>query len=229
MGTRNKLFAQIESKFQSASEEELRKVALHSMANLLGALQMLDDQTRNAVLITAIRLGVAGDGILNDPEKRLIDAVFEGTYPGPMEDIYANIGTEIGETDYTFVWRLAQASPDISLPLLTFILSFAYVDGVFEEDVAERLDDIYNVSVFTDPADREEAPDPESELTGLDAAIAAWFRENDRLHPFDEITARFSDWPEEEVQAALERLCELEILYGGPHLFNHSYGRVVKN
>ena len=229
MGNRNKLFAQIESKFQSASEEELRKVALHSMASLLGALQMLDEQTKNAVLITAIRLGVAGDGALNDPEKRLIDAVFEGTYPGPKEDIYAFVGTEIGENDYTLVWSLAQASPDISLPLLTFILSFAYTDGVFEEDVAERLDDIYNVCVFNDPADREEAPDPEAGLTGLDAAIAAWFRENDRLHPLDEIIEQFSDHPAEAVQAALERLCEQEILYGGAHIINHSYGRVVKN
>ena len=190
---RSNIFANIENKFAFASEEEIIETALSSMGELIGELSSFDDKIKFYIVILGAKLGVAGDGKINDKEKMLIDTVLDQIWNGDKEEIYKLVGEALEDSDYGFVENLIQLGNSVAMPLLYYILSFAYIDGVFEDDVAEKLDSLFGMTLMMDffDSDMEEIPTQKNKLTGFEAEIVAWFQSDDRLRSLKKIQTHF--------------------------------------
>ena len=91
-----------------ASEGEIRGMALSSLSDLIDGISQMDDQSKFSVIVLGAKLGVAGDGVINDKEESLIDDIFGRIWRGPMTDIYEVVGEEIDDNDYELVQLLTQ-------------------------------------------------------------------------------------------------------------------------
>ena len=223
---RSNLFANIENKFEFADKETITQMALESSYDLIMALEDAGDNTRFAACLVAAKLGVAGDGTISDEEKELIEEVFGRFVKSPISQVIALIGEEIEEKDYEVVQMFTKLGNDVAMPLLHLILSFAYIDGEIEDDVAQRLDGIFGMNLLVGffQSDEEEVPAPKIRLRGLEAEIVAWMREEDRMIPFDEICEHFSDRSEKEVQNALDSLVNKGLMLDGHNFIMNMYG-----
>ena len=226
MGSRSNMFANIESEFENATKEQIMATAVYKFGEILQAASGLDTDSLFAIQVLGAKLGVAGDGVINDQEKELINDVFSRSYQGPMEEVYELVGTEIKESDYKAVEMLTQLGNPVAMPFLYYVLSFAYIDGVIEDEVAERLDRIFGMNLLADffMSGAEEVPSQQVKLGGFEEEIVQWFRSDDQLKPLDDIAAHFSGHSREEVESTLDGLVEKGILMGGAHLFGHMYG-----
>lgn len=223
---RSNMFANVENKFQFATEEVIINTALSALGDVLENLPDFNNNAKFFVAILGARLGVFGDGEINEKEKMLIDTVFGRIWTGPMEQIYGAVGETISEKDYEMVRMLTQMGNAVAMPFLHYILSFAYIDEVFEDAVAEKLDGLFGMNLMAEffAGDMEEVPAPRVKLTGLEAEIVEWFQSDDQLRPLREIQAHFPRYPRQEVKAALDCLCQKGILYGGENFVGNMYG-----
>lgn len=223
---RSNMFANIENKFEFAEKEEIVATALSSLGELFEAIDQMEDQVKFGIMVIGAKLGVAGDGVLNSQEKELIDEVFGRIWNGSMEEIYDMVGADIQESDYDLVQNITQLGNPVAMPFLYYTLSFAYIDGEIEDDVAERLDGLFGMNLLVDfmQSGEEEVPAPKIRLTGLEAEIVSWFQEDDTLHPLKDIQAHFSSKSKAEVQKALDSLVDKGILYGGANIIGNMYG-----
>ena len=223
---RSNMFANIENKFEFAEKEVIVATALSSLGELFEAIDQMEDQVKFGIMVIGAKLGVAGDGVLNSQEKELIDEVFGRIWNGSMEEIYDMVGADIQESDYDLVQNITQLGNPVAMPFLYYTLSFAYIDGEIEDDVAERLDGLFGMNLLVDfmQSGEEEVPAPKIRLTGLEAEIVSWFQEDDTLHPLKDIQAHFSSKSKAEVQKALDSLVDKGILYGGANIIGNMYG-----
>lgn len=226
MGMRSNMFANIENKFEFAEKDEIVGTALSSLGELYEALGSMEDRLKFGIMVIGAKLGVAGDGVLNQQEKELIDEVFGLIWNRSMDEIYQMVGADIGDDDYNAVEMLTNLGNAVAMPFLYFALSFAYIDGTIEDDVAERLDGLFGINLLADfiESGQEEVPAPKIRLTGLEAEIVSWFEEDEDLHPLKEIQAHFAGKSDSEIQEALDSLVEKGILYGGANIINNMYG-----
>ncbi len=222
---RSNMFANIENIFKFAEKEEIISTALSSLGELLNAIDHMDDQVKFGIMLVGAQLGVAGDGVLNSQEKELIDEVFGRIWNGSMSEIYDMVGVDIQESDYDMVQNVIQLGNPVAMPFLYYILSFAYIDGEIEDDVAERLDGLFGMNLLIDfmQSGAEEVTSSQICLTDLEAEIVSWFREDDTLHSLKEIQAHFSSKSKIEVQKALDNLVDRGILYGGANIAGNMY------
>lgn len=228
--SRSNMFANHENKFEFASKEELIATALGSAQELFEQLDGADDGGQMAfmLLIIGTKLGVAGDGVINSDEKALIDEVFGRIWNGNMSDVYDMIGTEISDDDYDMVSKITQLGNHIAMPFLYYIFSFAYIDGEFEDEVAEKLDGLFGMNFLVDfmQSGMEEVPAPSVRLTDFEAEIVEWFQEEDTLIPLKDIVAHFPGKTKTEVQKALDSLVDKGVMYGGANIVGNMYGLV---
>lgn len=91
---------------------------------------------------------MAGDGIINAQEKELIDEVFGRICESPMEQIYDMVGAEIEESDYSVVESFIKIGNIVAISFLYYVLSFAYIDGIIEDNVDERLDNLFGINLL---------------------------------------------------------------------------------
>lgn len=230
MGIRSNLFANIENKFEFADKEEITATAFSSLGEIIEALEGKDgfgDKFLFAIMILGAKLGVAGDGIINDQEKELIEEVFGRIWNGSIDEIYELIGTEIEDSDYTLVEVLTQLGNVVAMPFLNYVLSFAYIDGEIEDDVAERLDNLFGMNLMVDffQSGLEEVPTPKIRIkfSEFEVEIVKWFQSDDQVRPFDDIAAHFPEKSRDEVQKVLDSLVDKSVLYGGVNLAFNSY------
>lgn len=221
------MFANLENKFEFAGKEVIEATAVQSLAELVEELR----ETFNAeaifgIMIVMARLGVAGDGVLNQAEKDLIDEVFGRVYKGSMDEIYNAIGTTIPDSDYEMIGMIAKMGNQIAMPLLHCILSFAYIDQVMEDHVAEKLDSLFGMNLMMEffNSDLEEVPRPKIRLTGQESEIVEWFKSDDQLRPLADIQKRFPNKSRTELKNVLDGLCQKGILYGGDRFVGCMYG-----
>lgn len=227
MGMRSNMFANIENKFEFADEEAITATALSSLGELFDAMgDNFEDNAKFGTMVIGAKLGVAGDGVINAQEKALINEVFGKVWNGSMDDIYDMVGADIEESDYNMVQMLTQLGNTVAMPFLYYVLSFAYIDGEIEDDVAERLDGLFGMNLLADfiQSGQEEVPAPKIRLTGLEADIVKWFQSDDQLRPLNDIVAHFPDKSRSEVQKALDSLVDKGVLYGGANIIGHMYG-----
>ena len=174
--SRGNLFASIEKKFKSAEQDTIVKVALASLEDFFKAFEavrQLEENFKFGTMVVGARLGVAGDRVVNSQEKELIDEVFGRVWKGPMEEIYDMVGADIQEGDYEIVKVITRVGNSVAMPYLYYILSFAYIDGKIEDDVAERLESLFSASLLAEISQsvKEEVPPERSEENEINADV----------------------------------------------------------
>lgn len=232
---RSNMFANIENKFKFASKDEITATAIDSASKLIKPLYNPSNPTTFVMtLIVGAKLGAFGDEIINDEEKELIDAVFGNLFGNAMDSIYLGIKTKIEDRDYNVVEAVTKGGYEVSMAYLGFILSFAYIDGSFEDSVAEHLDNIFGMTLLTDfiMSGKQQVPTPEIEITKLQAELIDWFkseRSNRVLIPFDDVAKHFPNYPRDEVKNAMDDLLQIGIMNGGDNVINCMYSLEDEN
>lgn len=223
---RSNMFANLESKFQFASTEQLVATAKSSMREMFDAMDAFSMDAKINVALIGIKLGAAGDGVLNAQEKMLIQEVFGASIKVPMEQFCELLEDKPGDDVYNAVRNLTQLGNGVAMPFLHFVLCFAYIDGVFEDDVAEKLDGIFGMNLMVDffSSDLEEVPCPKIGLTRQEAEIVDWFLSDDQLRSLTDIQKHFPDKSRAELKRLLDGLCQKGILYGGDNFVGCMYG-----
>lgn len=222
---RSKFFAYLENEFELAEEEDIVATAIAAIGELVGTLPSFDDKTKFSIAVTGAKLGVSGDGRINAKEKLLIDTVFGQFWKGSMEQVYELLHAAIAESDYELVKSVIQMGDGAAFQLLRWILSFAYIDEVFEDEIAYRLDGLFGMTLMRIffASGMRDVPPRRVKVTPLESEIVKWFRSHDKLIPLEDIQAHFSDSSKAEVKAALDNLCAKGILYGGEKLILDMY------
>lgn len=150
----------------NANINELKAVALENATQLLGALQDIPNMTAYvmiSILATGVRIAVNGKSEINQKEKDLIQHVFGDICNADIADIIDLIDQPLDERSYKIVKDLAQMSPQLAGWFCNFILCFAYVDGVFEDEPSQKLSDIMTGSMNVFPGTPEDFLDNDDE------------------------------------------------------------------
>ena len=213
------MFENVESKFWDASKEEITSRAVKAALEIDEKLTeyMADGRLIFEFLLTGIRFGVVGDGVINDKEKELIKKVLEEVYNNQMpEELYECIGTTISDADYALANTLAEPGNPVAMPFLEYVLCFAYIDGVLEDEVAESLDNIFGMCLLSEfyESDMEEVPKPTTTIkrTGLSARIAKYLDECEEFRSLKDIKEEIPDVSEEEIRETLAKLAKEDIV-----------------
>lgn len=224
---RSNLFTNEEYRFKYASESELIDLANQYFQELLADMSIIPNESKVGILVLGAQLGVAGDQKLDPREKRMIESIFGKFVNSGMETMLELVMQEITDKTYQLLQIILKIGHRFAIPFLRYILCFAYADGVFEDSVADKLDGMFGMSLLVEFANsgEENVPAPQITLTGLEAEIVRWFGQEDQLRSVNDIHAHFSHKSKTEVDAALESLCEKNILYGGENMMN-MYGLV---
>lgn len=226
MGRRSNLFSNVENKYKFANKQQIIEMSLNATYNLLGAVEFLDDNATFGIMVVGARLGVSGDGVINKDEKDLIDEIFSRAEFCPLSEVYELLKGPLSGSEYDMVPLLSQMGNHVVMAFLHYVLCFAYADGVFEDDVAEKLDGTLGMNLLADfmESGQEEVPAQRVRLTGIEAEMVCWFRENNEMYNLQTIKKHFSDCPPSEVQRALDRLVEKGVVYGGANFIDNLYG-----
>lgn len=147
-----KQLAGIDKRFKRATKEELIERARESAQKIIKAFRN-DNHGRDIsmrLLVFGAKLGLSGEGVLNEAEKEFIRRVFGPIVEDDISDIYDRISNEIDDSDYELVRVLTEKGHDVVMPFLHFILSFAYIDQKLEEEVAKRLEVLFGLNVFAE-------------------------------------------------------------------------------
>lgn len=158
--------AGIDKRFKRATKEELIERALDSARKIIESFRG-DNQGKEVslrLLVFGAKLGLAGDGVLNEEEREFVERVFGTIVDGDISDIYDRIGNEIDDSDYELVRVLTKKGNNVVMPFLHFILSFAYIDHKMEEEVAKRLEVLFGLNVFAEVIQDDQEGDSLSKL-----------------------------------------------------------------
>lgn len=139
-------FASILEEFASADDNVIRNTAESSMVEFIQASAMTDGTRIFQALIIAANIGLGGVKSLTAKQKRFADFIFSKIYTGEMDTIYDKITNDIPESYYQLLELFCNlGKKEVGMPLLYYILSFAYIDGELDPDVASRLEQIFGM------------------------------------------------------------------------------------
>lgn len=145
-----------------------------------------------------------------------------------MEQVYELLHAAIAESDYELVKSVIQMGDEAAFQLLRWTLSFAYIDEVFEDEIAYKLDGLFGMPLMRIffASGMRDVPPRRAKVTPLESEIVKWFRFHDKLIPLEDIRAPFLDSSKDEVKAVLDNLCAKGILDGGERIILDLYGLV---
>ena len=209
--SRSIAFANIENTFRLSSKEELIDIALESVVELSDGCKEAgfgDDIFKNFMLL-GVKMSVARQGALNNDEKYIIDEVLGKLIAGGLDTIYEIANEESSENDYEMLEKIVRFGNAVAMPLLYLILAFAYIDGTIEDEFAERLDRIYNLTMH---------------LTELESDVVEWFEAYEGLHTLVEIVARFKGVKESELRDTIDNLIDIGVLFSCETITGPKYG-----
>ena len=114
------------------------------------------------------------------------------------------------------------------MSFLNFILCFAYIDGKFEDEVAERLDEIFGITLLMEfiESGMEEVPavPQKIEISDFEKEIILYFKKSsDKMIPLDTICKKFNGKTKSGLKTILDGLCTKGILGGGDNLYGCLY------
>jgi hypothetical protein len=149
---RSNFFANIENSYAQATKEQLEYNAIKEATNMIRGLYSVmsnADRITVPILFLGAKLGCAGD--LTPAKKELADKVFGEIMSNPeMSKIYSVIGAPVGDADYSLVSIVAKMENDIAMPFLKYVFCFGYIDGKFEDEVANKLDGMFGMALLKD-------------------------------------------------------------------------------
>lgn len=142
------LFVNLENKFKAKTDNEITQLALESLAEIFDALSGFDDGKSFQIALVAAKIGVGGDGEINEKEKSLIDNVLGKVWTGPMQLVYDFLNCPIEDFDYALIQSIVNMGNQFAEPFLNFMFCFAYIDNELECDVAEKLESIFGITLL---------------------------------------------------------------------------------
>ena len=147
------LFCSVLNKLSSASKQTLMDTAANSLADFLEITQITSGQSIMQTIAICAVIGTGGLETISENQKELIDYVFSNVlgYNGSMERFYQTLmRTPLTEDLYMPIENIAaNGNPSVGMPLLYFILSFAYIDGSLKPDISKRLESIFSLVLLS--------------------------------------------------------------------------------
>lgn len=129
-----------------ATPEELEEKAVMHATRIIEALDDvngMNDLVKIGILCCGIRIAVYADEEINEKEKTMITGFFEqicGDYP--LEVFLQIIENPIDDSAYKIVKDMFDLSTVLGMEFCNMIMCFAYVDGVFEDEVSQNLSNL---------------------------------------------------------------------------------------
>lgn len=142
------LFNSVLDKFAAASEDEIMATASNALIDFFEAVQVSSDKSILKTAVFGAVIGMGGIEVLSDKQKKLVDNIFIETLgcKGDIEPIYKLLLTGNVPEEYYSPIRVIgdMGNPNAGMPLLYYILSFAYIDGTLKADAASKLEEIFS-------------------------------------------------------------------------------------
>lgn len=148
-GTISTEFANLETVFRNASQKEIEGIAAEAVAVLLDLLGVFGkNQSVQLIMITA-KYGTGHGGMLTERENRLVHAVFDdGGNHQTLEMVCQSMGA-LPLEGLSDAIKILIKNDRVAMYVLFLILSFAYIDGEIDRNVAEELDGLYDADMLT--------------------------------------------------------------------------------
>ena len=130
----------IQDFIEKADKTRLVAIAEENMLDLLHVSGISSAQEFFKVQILAARIGFEARKQLSEKQKHFATANLSKFYKGPMDDILPMLTGEITEPEYQAIESIFLAGREkTTIPLLTYILCFAYSDGKPSTSLEEKL------------------------------------------------------------------------------------------
>jgi len=141
--------AEVLTKFANSDEETLFETVKFAASVFVKVSGMTDNKRILQALTIGANVGFGGVHSLTQKQKEFLDAFFTSIYKGDMESIYAQICRDIPENSYTLLKLFCSVGKErVGMPLLYFILCFAYIDGRPSQELVDTLEEIFSIPLL---------------------------------------------------------------------------------
>ena len=133
-----------------ATPEDIKYEAVVHASEIIRFLQKIPKMNADTmlhILATAVRIGVLADGKIDENERQLIREVFSEICDAPFAEVMKVVDRPLDDRSYRIVEDLLKMSNALGMEFVNLIVCFAYADGVFEDEVSERLSAIVTENV----------------------------------------------------------------------------------
>lgn len=157
----------LEERFVGLDEETIAQIAEESLIQFIQESGMTNAEPVFNAMVMIAKIGLEANGSLSDKQKRLVDANFSKIYKGQMDTIYSMLTREVTDQEYDMMKLFCQVGQDrVGIPLLTYILSYAYIDGKPSAALDEKLESIFGMVLLQyyfdgEPEDEEDSTEAE--------------------------------------------------------------------
>lgn len=169
-----------------------------------------------AIMLAGAKIGVGREAPLNQQEKELSKIVAKKVFRNYTEEEVVNaIESFALKTTYNVVSALtAIADQDVAMAYFHYILCWALADGVIDDAMEGKIESLFGMKLILDFADNgpESVPTPKIQLTGLEAEIALWLKNDDRAVFFHDVQSHFPRKTKSEIKKALDNMCDKGVL-----------------
>ena len=223
MAQRGKIYRHFENRFRSWTEEEKLNYTLGS-ANIIDEAMSSrgsDFSTVAAMVWMCAQIGTnkrAGKTLSSAERKFAKDFFSKFIEDCDVDHTYEVLQTPVDEKFYSALPLLITEYPEAALHFFLVILSFALVDGVVEDDLAQKLETIFAIPLMVhfSQSGLESVPDVEESvqisLTDLEAQIVEFYQKNNSMQCVDDIAAALPSYNKSSLVRALNSLCDKGVL-----------------
>lgn len=169
MSTGN-ILRRIENQFIGASTQEIVQIANNAMTAFLQAAQLTDPKTAFMAMVMIARIGLEAEDCLTQQQMDFAKENLSTFYTGPMDTIYPMLTGDIANEEYQLLENFCKLGQEqIGIPLLYYILSFAYCDGSPSPALEKKLEEIFGTVLLIGfmRNGAEAVPSPGIMLTGV--------------------------------------------------------------
>lgn len=136
----DRLFLNINNKFKCASKEEIYAFTMVSFTNCLTEfIDAFEEKMAMMLMITLAKIGVGHtyQKALNKNEIALVDEVF-GEIFYDKDEVYDIISAPVEAGEYQLLRQVLEEDL-CNFDMISFVLGFAYIDGHFDSNSADKL------------------------------------------------------------------------------------------
>lgn len=135
----------IENRFVGLDEKAITQISEESQIQFVVESHMTNAEPIFKAMVMIAKIGLEASSSLSDKQKRLVNANFSKIYKGEMDTIYSMVTKEVYDPEYNMMRLFCYAGDRMGIPLLTYILSYAYIDGTPSAALEEKLEDIFGL------------------------------------------------------------------------------------
>lgn len=144
-------FAALMEKFAAMEQQTLIASTAEALQQWINASGMTDGNRIMQTMIISASVGIGGVAALSEKQKIVADAVFATVYKGEMEIVYPLLCAPVDDNSYGLLEMFCSIGKDaVGVPLLHYVLGFAYADGGLTPESAKRLEEIFGAVLLID-------------------------------------------------------------------------------